>query len=72
MRIASYAITFHAAPSMRQYIFGTRVSMREEREAFLRSVRGEIAGPASEGRRRAAAPSRSAHFLASASRGTGL
>jgi len=43
MRISSYAITFHAAPSMRQYILGARVSMREERDAFLRHVRGEVA-----------------------------
>ena len=44
MRISSYAITFHAAPSMRQYILGARISMREERDAFLRQVRGEV-GP---------------------------
>ena len=43
MRISSYAITFHAAPSMRQYILGARLSMREERDAFLRHVRGEVA-----------------------------
>jgi len=45
MRISSYVITFHAAPSMRQYILGPRVSLREEREAFLRTVRGEITAP---------------------------
>jgi AcrR family transcriptional regulator len=42
MRIASYAITFHASPTMRRYILGSRVSMRDEREAFLQSVRLEI------------------------------
>lgn len=44
MRIASYAITFHASPTMRRYILGARVSMRDEREAFLQSVRLEISG----------------------------
>jgi AcrR family transcriptional regulator len=42
MRIASYAITFHASPTMRRLILGARVSVREEREAFLEAVRGEI------------------------------
>jgi AcrR family transcriptional regulator len=44
MRIASYAITFHASPTMRRLILGARVSLRDEREAFLRSVREEITG----------------------------
>lgn len=44
MRMASYVITFHASPTMRKLILGARVSVREEREAFLRAVRGEIAG----------------------------
>ncbi len=42
MRIATYAMTFHAAPSMRRYILGARYSAKDERAAFLSSVRDEI------------------------------
>jgi AcrR family transcriptional regulator len=48
MRIASYAITFHASPTTRRLILGARVSMRDEREAFLRSVQCEITGRESD------------------------
>jgi AcrR family transcriptional regulator len=44
MRIASYAITYHASPTMRRLILGARVSARDERDAFLASVRAEISG----------------------------
>ncbi len=46
LRIASFAMTFHAAPSMRHYILGPQCSVREERDAFLQSVRTELAGEA--------------------------
>jgi AcrR family transcriptional regulator len=41
-RLASYTITFHASPTMRTYILGRGYSERDEREAFLRSIREEI------------------------------
>lgn len=46
LRIASFIITFHASPTMRRYILGPGHSAREEREAFLRSIREEITGNA--------------------------
>ncbi len=46
LRIASFIITFHASPTMRRYILGPGHSAREEREAFLRSIREEITGSA--------------------------
>ncbi len=46
LRIASFAMTFHAAPNMRQYILGPRHSVRQEREAFLQQVRAELLGDA--------------------------
>lgn len=42
LRLASFTITFHASPTMCRYILGARYSMREEREAFLQSIREEI------------------------------
>jgi hypothetical protein len=42
LRLASYTVTFHAAPSMRRYILGAHCSFREEREAFLATVRAEV------------------------------
>ncbi len=52
LRIASFAMTFHAAPNMRRYILGAHHSVRQERDAFLHSVRAELLGgalvPASE------------------------
>ena len=42
LRLASFAITFHAAPSMREYILGPEASTDREREAFLESVEREI------------------------------
>jgi hypothetical protein len=42
LRLASYTVTFHAAPSMRRYIMGAHCSLREEREAFLATVRSEV------------------------------
>jgi len=44
LRIASFAMTFHAAPNMRQYILGPRHSARQERDAFLQQVRAELLG----------------------------
>jgi AcrR family transcriptional regulator len=44
LRLASFAITFHASPTMRRYILGAQHSFRDEREAFLSSVRAELAG----------------------------
>jgi len=44
MHLSSYAITFHAAPSMRRHVLGARCSVREEREAFLLWVRSEVEG----------------------------
>lgn len=44
MRMASYVITFHASPTMRKLILGARVAVRDEREAFLQSVRAELTG----------------------------
>lgn len=44
LRLSSYVITFHAAPSMRRYILGPALAISKEREAFLRSVRAEITG----------------------------
>jgi len=41
-RLASFTITFHASPTMRRYILGPSYSARDEREAFLRSIREEI------------------------------
>ena len=41
-RLASFTITFHASPTMRRYILGPDYSAKEEREAFLRSLREEI------------------------------
>ena len=41
-RLASFTITFHASPTMRTYILGRGYSARDEREAFLRSIREEI------------------------------
>jgi AcrR family transcriptional regulator len=43
LRLASFAITFHASPTMRRYILGAHCSFRDEREAFLASVRAEVA-----------------------------
>ncbi len=48
LRISSFAMTFHAAPNMRQYILGPRHSVRHEREAFLKQVRAELLGEAGE------------------------
>jgi len=42
LRIASYAMTFHAAPSMPRAILGAEWSIDEERAAFLASVRAEL------------------------------
>ncbi len=42
LRLASFTITFHASPTMCRYILGARYSTREEREAFLQSIREEI------------------------------
>ena len=42
LRLASFTITFHASPTMCRYILGAQYSMREEREAFLQSIREEI------------------------------
>jgi AcrR family transcriptional regulator len=42
LRVASFAITFHASPTMRRYILGAHHSFPDEREAFLGSVRAEI------------------------------
>lgn len=42
LRIASFSITFHAAPTMRKYVLGDEYGLREERDAFLESVRAEI------------------------------
>jgi hypothetical protein len=44
MHLSSYAITFHAAPTMRRHLLGVRCSVREEREAFLQWVRREVQG----------------------------
>lgn len=41
-RLASYSVTFHASPTMRRYILGAGYSERDEREAFLRSIRDEV------------------------------
>lgn len=43
-RLASYSITFHASPTMRSYILGAGYSERDEREAFLESIREEVGG----------------------------
>jgi AcrR family transcriptional regulator len=43
-RLASFSITFHASPTMRRYILGADYSERDEREAFLRSIRDEVSG----------------------------
>ncbi len=45
LRLASFAMTFHAAPSMRQYMLGARASVRAERDAFLAWIRAEITAP---------------------------
>jgi len=42
LRIASFAMTFHAAPSMPRSILGPDWSAQDERDAFLASVRMEI------------------------------
>ena len=42
MRLATYTMTFHAAPSMRQYILGEQCAVQDERDAFLASLRAEI------------------------------
>jgi AcrR family transcriptional regulator len=42
MHLASYVITFHAAPTMRRHVLGARCSVREERAAFLSWVRREV------------------------------
>lgn len=41
-RLASFTITFHASSTMRTYILGPDFSARDEREAFLESIRREI------------------------------
>ena len=41
-RLTSYTITFHASSTMRTYILGHDFSARDEREAFLDSIRHEI------------------------------
>jgi AcrR family transcriptional regulator len=46
LRAAAFALTFHAAPSMRRYILGARCAARGERDAFLHSVRRELAAAA--------------------------
>lgn len=43
-RLASFTVTFHASPTMRRYILGRGISARDEREAFLLSIREEISG----------------------------
>lgn len=45
-RLASFTITFHASPTMRRYILGPGYSARDEREAFLVSIREEVSGNA--------------------------
>ena len=40
--LASSIVTFHASTTMRLYILGTDYSSREERDAFLRSIREKI------------------------------
>jgi AcrR family transcriptional regulator len=46
LRLASFALTFHAAPSMRRYVLGARYRARAERSAFLSSLRAELTGAA--------------------------
>lgn len=41
-RLASFIVTFHASSTMRRYILGPAYSEREERDAFLQSIRDEI------------------------------
>lgn len=43
LRMASYVITFHGAPSMRRYILGEDASIADEREAFLAAIRARVA-----------------------------
>jgi hypothetical protein len=45
-RLASFSITFHASPTMRRYILGESYSERDERDAFLRSIRDEVSSKA--------------------------
>jgi len=47
-RLASFTVTFHASPTMRRYILGPGYSARDEREAFLQSIREEIGGDAQQ------------------------
>jgi len=42
LRLATFVMTFHAAPSMRQSILGSGCSLEEERDAFLLSLRAEL------------------------------
>jgi len=45
-RLASFTVTFHASPTMRRYILGPGYSERDERDAFLESIRAEVSGDA--------------------------
>lgn len=47
-RLASFTIKFHASPTLRRYILGVGYSARDEREAFLESIREEVSVDAEE------------------------
>jgi len=42
LRLATFVMTFHAAPTMRRYILGDACAVSDERDAFLESLRAEI------------------------------
>lgn len=41
-RLSSFVINFHGAPSMRRYILGDDISVKQERLRFLESIKREI------------------------------